>query len=177
MYGCGCERGQQLLLLVFLLLPEQRVVAVVILIDSSDYKNSAFVENRNTNKHLLVISENKIENVEIVAILSIHIWLKIKFTRKMVKFHWNVGTYICVYVHAHVYIYIYIYAYARTHTYIYSNIYICIYTVIHRQTVSFYQNSFFSVVRHVGRSKPGSKLIQLYDRLSLRPFGQQAYNV
>ena len=51
--------------------------------------------------------------------------------------------------------------------YIYIYIYICIYIyiVIHRQTVSFYQNS------------PESKPIQLYVRLSLRPLGQQAYHV
>ena len=45
--------------------------------------------------------------------------------------------------------------------------------VIHRQTVSFYQNEF-SVARHAGRSKPGSKPVQLYVRLSLRPLGHQA---
>ena len=51
-----------------------------------------------------------------------------------------------------------------------------VYIVIHRQTVSFYQNSsvlseLFGVARHVGRSKPGSKPSQLYVRLSLRPLG------
>ena len=44
-------------------------------------------------------------------------------------------------------------------------LYIYIYIVIHRQTVLFYQNS--SVW-------PGSKPIQLYVRLSLRPLSQQA---
>ena len=33
------------------------------------------------------------------------------------------------------------------------------------------------MARHVGRSKPGSKPIQLFDRLSLRLLGQQAYHV
>ena len=58
-------------------------------------------------------------------------------------------------------------------------IYIYIYIVIHRQTVSFYQNSSVwldthvarsSVARHARRSKPGSKPVQLY----LRPLGHQA---
>ena len=35
----------------------------------------------------------------------------------------------------------------------------------------------FSVARHVGCSKPGSKSIQLYVRPSLRPLDQQAYHV
>ena len=46
-------------------------------------------------------------------------------------------------------------------------IYIYIYIVIHRQTVSFYQNSSV-VARPAGRSKPGSKPVQLYDRLRLQ---------
>ena len=33
------------------------------------------------------------------------------------------------------------------------------------------------MARHVGRSKPGLKPIQLYVRLNLRPLGQQAYHV
>ena len=54
------------------------------------------------------------------------------------------------------------------------NIYIYIYIVIQRQTVSFYQNSS---VWHWGRSKPGSKALQLYVRLNLRPLGQKAYHI
>ena len=38
-------------------------------------------------------------------------------------------------------------------------------------------SELFSVARHVGRSKPGSRPIQLYVRLSLRPLGPQAYHV
>ena len=47
----------------------------------------------------------------------------------------------------------------------------------HPQTYSFVLSELFSVARHVGRSRPGSKPIQLYVRLSLRPLGQQAYHV
>ena len=45
------------------------------------------------------------------------------------------------------------------------------------QTDCFVLSELFSVTRHVGRSKPGSKPIQLYVRLSLTPLGQQAYHV
>ena len=38
-------------------------------------------------------------------------------------------------------------------------------------------SDLFSVARQVGHSKPGSKPIQLYVRLSLRPLGQQEYHV
>ena len=54
-----------------------------------------------------------------------------------------------------------------THTKIYS----------HLLRDCFVLSEFFSMARHVGRSKPGSKPIQLYVRLSLRPLGQQAYHV
>ena len=47
----------------------------------------------------------------------------------------------------------------------------------HPQTDCFFLSELFSVARHVGRSKPGSKPIQLYVRLSLKPLGQQAYHV
>ena len=47
--------------------------------------------------------------------------------------------------------------------------------VIHRHC--FVLSELFSVTRHVGRSKPRLKPIQLYVRLSLRPLGQQAYHV
>ena len=56
-------------------------------------------------------------------------------------------------------------------------IYIYIYIYCHPQTDCFVLSELFSVARHVGRSKPGSKPIQLYDRLSIRPLGQQAYHV
>ena len=49
--------------------------------------------------------------------------------------------------------------------------------VCHPQTDCFVLSELFSVARHVGRSKPGSKPIQLYVRLSLRPLGQQAYHI
>ena len=56
--------------------------------------------------------------------------------------------------------------------YIYTyNIYII---YCHPQTDCFVLSELFSVARHTGRSKPGSKPIQLYVRLSLRPLGQQA---
>ena len=47
----------------------------------------------------------------------------------------------------------------------------------HPQTGCFILSELFSVARHVGRSKLGSKPIQLYVRLSLRLLGQQAYHV
>ena len=53
------------------------------------------------------------------------------------------------------------------HTYIYS----------HPQRDCFVLSEHFSVAKHVGRSKPGSKPIQLYVRLSLRPLGHQGYHV
>ena len=56
-------------------------------------------------------------------------------------------------------------------------IYIYIYIYSHPQTDCFILTELFSVARHVGCSKPGSKLIQLYVRLSLRPLSQQAYHV
>ena len=52
-----------------------------------------------------------------------------------------------------------------------SFIYIHTHTVIQRQT--FILSELFYVARHVGRSKLGSKPIQLYVRLSLRPLGLQ----
>ena len=53
------------------------------------------------------------------------------------------------------------------HTYIYS----------HLQTDCFVISKLFSVARHAGRSKPGSKPVQLYVRLSFRPLGHQADHV
>ena len=60
-------------------------------------------------------------------------------------------------------------------SYIYIYIYIYIYS--HPQTDCFVRSELFSVARHVGCSKPGSKPIQLYVRQSLRPLGQQAHHV
>ena len=48
-------------------------------------------------------------------------------------------------------------------------VYIYIYIYCHPQTDCFVLSEPFSVARHVGRSKPVSKPIQLYVRLSLRP--------
>ena len=59
---------------------------------------------------------------------------------------------------------------------IHSSKYIYIYLYCHPQTDCFVLSEPFSVARHVGRPKPGSKPIQLYVRLSLRPLGQQAYH-
>ena len=72
----------------------------------------------------------------------------------------------CIYICIYIFIYIYMY------------IYICIYIYIYRhpQTDCFVLSELFSVAKQVGRSKPGSKPIQLYVRLSLRPLGQQAYH-
>ena len=53
------------------------------------------------------------------------------------------------------------------------NIYIYIYC--HPRTDCFILSELFTVARHVGHWKPGSKPIQLYVRVSLRPLGQQAY--
>ena len=53
-------------------------------------------------------------------------------------------------------------------------IYIYIYIYSHPQTDCFVLSELFSVARHAGHLKPGSKPIQLYVRLSLRPLGQQA---
>ena len=44
----------------------------------------------------------------------------------------------------------------------------------HPQTDYFVLSELFSVARHVGRSKPGSKPIQIYVRLNLRPRDRQA---
>ena len=49
-----------------------------------------------------------------------------------------------------------------------------IYIYSHPQTDCFVLSELFSVARHAGRSKPGSKPVQLYVRLSFRPVGHQA---
>ena len=46
-----------------------------------------------------------------------------------------------------------------------------IYTYSHLQTDCFVLSELFSVARHAERSKPGSKPVQLYVRLSFRPLG------
>ncbi len=56
-------------------------------------------------------------------------------------------------------------------------IYIYIYIYSHPQTDCFVLSELFSVARHAGRSKSGSKPVQLYIRLSLRPLGHQADHV
>ena len=56
-----------------------------------------------------------------------------------------------------------------------SSIYIYIYS--HPQTDYFVVSQLFSMARHVGHLKLGSKPAQLYVRLSIRPLGQQAYHV
>ena len=48
-------------------------------------------------------------------------------------------------------------------------LYIYIYIYCHPQTNCFVLSELLCVARHVGRSKPGSKPIQLYVTLSLRP--------
>ena len=58
-----------------------------------------------------------------------------------------------------------------TRTYTHTHIY------CHPQTDCFVLSELCNVARHVGCSKPGSKPIQLFVRLSLRPLGQQAYQV
>ena len=54
---------------------------------------------------------------------------------------------------------------------------IYIYIYCHPQTDCFVLSELFSVARHAGRSKPGSKPVQLYVRLSFRPVGHQADHV
>ena len=55
--------------------------------------------------------------------------------------------------------------------------YIHIYIYSHPQTDCFILSELFSVARHAGRSKPGSKPVQLYARLCYRPLGHQADHV
>ena len=56
-----------------------------------------------------------------------------------------------------------------------SIVYIYIYIYILSSTDRLFR-CIFSVARHVGRFKLGSKPAQLYVRLSIRPLGQQAYH-
>ena len=54
---------------------------------------------------------------------------------------------------------------------------LAIYIYCHPQTDCFVLSELFTVARHAGRSKPGSKPVQLYVRLSFRPLGHQADHV
>ena len=63
--------------------------------------------------------------------------------------------------------------FSMTFTYLY----IYIYIYCQPQTDCFIVSQLFSVARHVGRLKLGSKTTQLYVRLSIRPLGQQVYPV
>ena len=65
------------------------------------------------------------------------------------------------------------YIYICTYTCIHNYIYICIYIYCHPQTDCFVLSELFSVARHAGRSKPGSKPVQLYVRLSFRPLSKR----
>ena len=55
--------------------------------------------------------------------------------------------------------------------------YIYIYIYCHLQTDYFVVSQLFSVAKHVGCLKMGSKPAQLYVTLNIRPLGQQAYRV
>ena len=50
--------------------------------------------------------------------------------------------------------------YTQTHTYTHTHTYIYIYIYSHAQTDCFVLSELFSVARHVGRSKPGSKPVE-----------------
>ena len=65
----------------------------------------------------------------------------------------------------------------------FSNIWLCtvdikalryIYTYCHPLTDCFVLSELFSVAKHAGRSKPGSKPVQFYVRLSFKLVGHQA---
>ena len=64
-----------------------------------------------------------------------------------------------------------LYQHTQTHTHTHTHTYIYIYC--HPQTDCFVVSQLFSVARHVGRSKLGSKPAKLYVRLSIGPLGQQ----
>ena len=57
------------------------------------------------------------------------------------------------------------------------HVYIYIYIYCHAQTDFFVLSELFTVARHVGHSKLGSKPILLYVRLNLRPLGRQVDHV
>ena len=97
-----------------------------------------------------------------------HFWVHLCFSSSVphilfVLFYaWNILWYfVCVCVCIYIYIYIYI----------------CMYVCILSSTDCLVVSQPFSVARHVGCLKLGSKSTQLYARLSIRPFGQQAYHI
>ena len=55
--------------------------------------------------------------------------------------------------------------------------YLIILIYCHPQTDCFIVSQLFSVARHIGHLKLGSKPTQLYVRLSIRPLGQQTYYI
>ena len=74
---------------------------------------------------------------------------------------------VCVCVCVYDCVCVYTYTYEYTYIYIYS----------HPQTDCLVLSELFSVATHAGRSKTGSKPVQLYVRLSFRPLGHQAEHV
>ena len=60
---------------------------------------------------------------------------------------------------------------------IYISLYIYIYIYTHPQTDCFVLSELFSVARHSGCLKPGSKPVQLYVRLCFRPLVHQADHI
>ena len=54
---------------------------------------------------------------------------------------------------------------------------VCVCVCCHPQINCFVVSQLFSVAKHIGRLKLGSKPAQLYVRLSIRPLGQQSYHV
>ena len=74
-------------------------------------------------------------------------------------------------------VYIYIYIYICVCVYVSVCVYIYIYIYSHPQTDCFILSELFSVARHAGRSKAGSKPVQLYVRLCFRPLVHQADHV
>ena len=83
------------------------------------------------------------------------------------------NTFIYLYIPTYIYIYMYVCIYVCIYKYIYTYVcmYVYIYIYCHPQTDCFVLSELFNVARHVGRSKPGSKPIQLYVRQSLRLLG------
>ena len=63
-------------------------------------------------------------------------------------------------------IHIYTHQHTHIHTHTHTHIYIYIYIYYHPQADCFVLSELSSVARYAGRSKPGSKPIQLYARLS-----------
>ena len=82
---------------------------------------------------------------------------------KSVYINLYLNIYICIYIYIYICIYIYIYGG------------VCVYC--HPQTDSFVISQLFSVARHVGRLKLGSKPTELYVRLSIIPLSRQVNHV